>query len=75
MVLIYSQVLEIKLDKRFPAGRIIDSLKNYNCTHLDSNRWQFTYYDEIIDACANAFDVKLNMKYRTQQELRRLLKY
>ena len=75
LALVLIRLLEIKLDKRFPAGRIIDSLKNYNCTHLDSNRWQFTYYDEIIDACANAFDVKLNMKYRTQQELRRLLKY
>lgn len=75
LALVLIRLLEIKLEKRFPAGRILDSLKNYNCTHLDSNRWQFTYYDEIIDACATAFNVKLNMKYRTQQELRRLLKY
>lgn len=73
--LVLIRLLEEKLGKRFPAGRILESLKNYNCTHLDSNRWQFTYYDEILDACASAFNVRLNMKYRTQQELRRLLRY
>lgn len=73
--LVLIRLLEEKLDKHFPAGRILESLKNYNCTHLDSNRWQFTYYDEILDACASAFNVRLNMKYRTQQELRRLLRY
>ena len=73
--LVLIRLLEEKLGKRFPAGRILESLKNYNCTHLDSNRWQFTYYDEILDACASAFNVRLNMKDRTQQELRRLLRY
>lgn len=34
-----------------------------------------TYYDEVIDACGKAFDVPLNNKYRTQQEIQRLLRY
>ena len=59
----------------FPLPRILDSLKKYACTHIDSNNWQFTYYDEIIEACGKAFDMKLDNKYRTQQEIQRLLHY
>ena len=73
--LVLVRLLEVTLGNRFPAGRILQSLKNYNCTHLGGNKWQFTFYDEIMDACADAFNIRLNMKYRTQQEIRRLLRY
>lgn len=75
LALVLIRLLEKKLGHMYPAGRILDSLRNYNCTHLDTNRWQFTYYDEIIDSCAKAFDITLNNKYRTQQEIQRLLRY
>ena len=75
LALVLVRLLEMKLGNQFPTGQILQSLKNYNCTRLGGNKWQFTFYDEIMDACADAFGVKLNMKYRTQQEVRRLLKY
>ena len=75
MALVLIRLLEVKLDHQFPAGRMLDSIKRYNCTHLSENRWQFTYYDEVMDACGKAFDIPLNNKYRTQQEIQRLLKY
>ena len=50
-------------------------IKKYNCTHIDTNQWQFTYFDEILKACGEAFDMELNKKYRTQQEIQRLLRY
>lgn len=75
MALVLMRLLEFKLGNRFPAGQILDSLKSYNCTHLDTNKWQFTYYDEIIESCGKAFEIPLEMKYRTQQEIQRLLRY
>lgn len=75
LALVLIRLLEVKLDHQFPAGRMLDSIRKYNCTHLSENRWQFTYYDEVIDACGKAFDVPLNNKYRTQQEIQRLLRY
>lgn len=73
--LVLIRLLELKLNHGFPVNRILDSLKKYNCTHLDTNTWQFTYYDEIIEACGKALDINLDSKYRTQQEIQRLLKY
>ena len=75
LALVLIRLLENKLEEAFPLPRILDSLKKYNCTHIDSNNWQFTYYDEIIEACGRAFDIELNCKYRTQQEIQRLLHY
>ena len=75
LALVLIRLLENKLGHSFPVGKILDSLKKYNCTHLDANNWQFTYYDKIIDACGKAFNSKLDHKYRTQQEIQRMLRY
>ncbi len=75
LALVLERLLEHKLDHKYPTGQIIDSIKKYNCTHLDANNWQFTYYDEVIDACGKALDIELKKKYRTQQEIQRLLRY
>lgn len=75
LALVLIRLLEQKLDHAYPVGKILDSIKKYNCTHLDTNRWQFTYYDDIIEACGKAFDMELNSKYKTQQEIQRLLHY
>ena len=75
LALVLVRLLEHKLGNRYPAARILDSLKKYGCVHLDANSWKFTYYDEILDACGDAFGMKLNNKYRTQQEIQRLLRY
>ena len=75
LALVLIRLLENKLEHAFPLPRILDSLKKYNCTHMDSNNWKFTYYDEIIEACGKAFEIDLDCKYRTQQEIQRLLHY
>ena len=75
LALVLIRLLEDKLGHIFPAGRILEALRNYNCVHLDKNLWEFTYYDEIINACANVFGLTLNDKYKTQQEIQRLLRY
>ncbi len=75
LALVLERLLEYKLDHKYPTGKIIESLRNYTCTHLDANNWQFTYYDEVIDACGKALYMNLNDKYKTQQEIQRLLRY
>ncbi len=73
--LVLIRLLQAKLDNSYPVGKIISSLKSYCCVPLDTNKYQFTYYDEILEACAKAFDMKLDHKYRTRQQIQRLLRY
>ena len=39
LALVLQRLLEHKLDHQFPTGKILDSIKKYNCTHLDTNTW------------------------------------
>ena len=73
--LVLIRLLQAKLDNKYPVGKIIQALKNYCCIPLDANVYKFTYYDEILDACHSAFHLELDNRYRTRQEIQRLLRY
>jgi len=73
--LVFIRLLQVKLGSKYPVGRILDSLRKYNCTKLDVSTYQFLYYDEILGACEKAFGIELNNKYRSQQQVRRMLRY
>ena len=75
LALVLIRLLELKLGSKYNAGKILESLKQYNCTKLHTNIWKFTYYDEVIEACAKAFDMTLNLQNRRQQDIQRLLRY
>jgi hypothetical protein len=75
VALVLIRLLQAKLGNLFPVGRILNSLKKYNCTKIDIGTYQFLYHDEIISACEGAFGMELNHKYRSQLEMRRMLKY
>lgn len=73
--LVFIRLLQTKLGNKYPVGKILNSLRKYNCTNLDTNLWKFVYYDEILKECENIFEIELNHKYRNQLEIRRLLRY
>ncbi len=73
--LVIIRLLQTKLGNKYPVGQIIESLKKYNCVPLDTNNYQFTYYDELLESCQKIFGMELDNKYRTRQQIQRLLRY
>ncbi len=73
--LVLIRLLQTKLENKYAVGRIIDSLKKYNCIPLNKNIYQFTYFDEILDSCGKVFNMELDKKYRSRQQIQRLLRY
>lgn len=73
--LVLIRLLERKLDNKYSVSRILNSLKNYNCVNIGDNKYQFTYYDEILENIAKQYKLDLNKKYKTGLQMRRLLKY
>lgn len=73
--LILIRLLELKLGNKYTVQEIIDSLKKYNCVHLDKNHYQFVYNDPIIKDISDVYNINLSKKYKTTNEIRRLLKY
>ncbi len=75
LALVLIRLLELKLGRKYPVKRILQSLKEYKCVPLDANTWKFIYYDDILKDCGRELNMKLNNKYRTRQEIQRLLHY
>lgn len=73
--LVLIRLLQAKLENKYPVGRIIESLKKYCCVPLDTNNYKFTYFDDILNSCEKAFDIELSNRYRTRQQIQRILKY
>lgn len=73
--LVLIRLLQTKLEGKYPIGKTITSLRKYNCTQIDNTLYQFVYYDEILEECGKIFHMELNKKYRTREQIRRLLKY
>ena len=69
------RILEAKLDFAFSREQITASLLNYNCMQIAGNIYQFTYYDDILAACEASLGLELHNKYRSQLQIRRLLRY
>lgn len=75
VALVLIRLLQAKLGNQSPVGKILDSLRKYNCTKIDVNTHQFLYYDEILKTCEETFGIELSNKYRSQLQVRRMLKY
>ena len=73
--LVLIRLLQTKLDNKFPVGKIIHALKSYCCIPVDTNTYQFTYYDEILQDIGKVFNMELDNKYRTRQQIQRFLRY
>ena len=73
--LVLIRLLQAKLGNKHPVGRILESLRKYNCTKIDTGLYQFLYFDEVIRHCGEVFQKDLDNKYRTQLQIRRILRY
>jgi len=73
--LVLIRLLQAKLGNKYPVGKVIVALKKYCCVPLDANIYQFTYYDEVLKECSKIFNIELDNKYRSRQQIQRILKY
>lgn len=73
--LVLIRLLQAKLTNHYPVGKIITSLRKYNCTQIDKILYKFLYYDEILEDCGKTFGFEAKIKHRTREQMRRMLKY
>ena len=75
VALVIIRLLQAKLGHRFPVRRILNSLRSYSCTSIEEGRYKFVFFDEVLKKCQEVFDIELDNKYRTQEQIRRMLRY
>lgn len=67
--------LQKRLNKKYSSSKIIDSLRQCNADYIVGNEYKLVYVDEIIEECARLNDIDLSKRFKTRNELRRILKY
>lgn len=75
VALVLIRLLEKRLQSKYSVGTMIESLKKYNCVNIDKNIYQFLYRDEVIKHIEQEFDIDLSKKYKTREEIKKILKY
>ena len=73
--LVLIRLLQLRLKKQYPVNKIIEALRKYTCVHEGQNIYRFLFYNEIIKDCGESFDIGFTNKFKTRQEIQRILKY
>ena len=71
--LVIIRLFEQKLEHKYSIDKIIDSLKQYNCSYLDENYYLFVFRNEIIEDLENIFYINLNNKILSRKKIKNLL--
>lgn len=73
IALTISRILEMKLEHKYSAGRIIDSLSRAECSLLQQNYYVFDYYDEVLKDIGNVTNIDFSKRIRTLGEIKQVI--
>jgi transposase len=59
----------------YTAEKILNAMNQCTVSDIGNNLWQFNYYDDCLAALSAKLDITLNYRYRTREQVRRILKY
>ena len=71
IALTLARLVELKLGGRFPVRKIVESLREVSCSHLDANHYLFDYADDVTSALNNFFNVGFGKKIMTLGEIKK----
>jgi len=66
------RIIEQRLSNKYPAHAILDSIRNAECSHLDSNFWLFDYANEITDSLNIEFNLNFGKKLLELSEIKNI---
>ena len=73
LALVLCRVLQHKLNKKYSVEKILESLKQCNCSHIENNYYLFNYFDDILKDIGDAVSIDFSNKYMRLQEITKIL--
>ena len=74
LALLFSRILELKIEHRHSVRRIQKSLKNATCRMIDKGTYSLSTQDEVFKDLEKAFQVSLNKDYAKIEHIRKYRK-
>lgn len=72
--LVFLRILQNLLKGKYSVYEIVDSLRRYEYTNIDTNIYAGAYYDDLIEDLANIFKIKADKRYLKKIEIREMIK-
>lgn len=73
VALTISRILEMKLEHKYSAGRILNSLSKAECSLLQQNYYLFDYYDEVLKDIGTITGIDFSKRIRTLGEIKQII--
>jgi len=73
VALVLLRLLERRLERKYPAPGILESLRRSSCSLLEQNMYLFDYYDEILSDVGEALGIDFSRKYRTSGDIKKII--
>ncbi len=73
VALAIARILEMKLERKYSIGTILDSLSRAECSLLQQNYYLFDYYDETLKDIGKITNIDFSRRIRTLGEIKKIL--
>ena len=73
VALTLSRILEMKLEHKYSAGRILESLSKANCSLIQQNYYMFDYFDEVLKDIGDLMNIDFAKRVRTLGDIKQTL--
>lgn len=73
IALVLIRLLQERLDKKYSAEKILESLQKCNCSHIQENYWLFDYTDDILADIGKKLSINFDQKFRKLQDIKKIL--
>ena len=73
VALTIARILEMKLERKYSIGTILNSLTSSRCTLVQQNYYLFDYYDETLKAIGEVTGIDFSKRIRTLGEIKKVL--
>lgn len=73
VALTLSRILEMKLEHKYSAGRILESLSKANCSLIQQNYYMFDYFDEVLKDIGDLMNIDFSKRVRTLGDIKQTL--
>jgi len=73
VALTLSRILEMKLEHKYSAGKILESLSKANCSLIQQNYYMFDYYDEVLKDIGELMNIDFAKRIRTLGDIKQVI--
>lgn len=73
IALVLVRLLQERLDKKYSAGKILESLQKCNCSHIQENYWLFDYTDDVLADIGKELNINFDQKFMRLQDIKKIL--